>query len=397
MIEFVENEATGAQIRIVGVGGAGGNATNTMITAGLAGVEFIVANTDAQALRATLALTKVQLGENLTKGLGAGANPEVGKRATLESEEEIRERLAGADMVFITAGMGGGTGTGGAPIIARLAKEAGALTVGVVTKPFLFEGKKRMRQAEEGIRELKAALDTLIVIPNQRLLAVASRSTPLLEAFHRADDVLLQAVRGISDLITVPGLINLDFADVRTIMAEMGMAIMGAASANGENRALEAAQKASSSPLLDDISIHGARGILINVTGGPDMTLHEVNEAVTFIQEEADDEADVIWGAVIDDKLNGDIRITVIATGFGNQEAEQREARPVVASKQRPFSEPRKVVHMGTIVDDSLDIPTWQRKQQEGDSSAESAFDSSPQENGDDKYDVPAFLRKQAG
>jgi cell division protein FtsZ len=254
-----------------------------------------------------------------------------------------------------------------------------------------------MRQAEEGIRDLKNAVDTLIVIPNQRLLAVASRSTPLLEAFHRADDVLLQAVRGISDLITVPGLINLDFADVRTIMADMGMAIMGAAAASGENRALEAAQKASSSPLLDDISIHGARGILINVTGGPDMTLHEVNEAVTFIEEEADDEANVIWGAVIDDQLNGDIRITVIATGFGNKEAGHREVRPGLAVRQRPSLGPRKVVHMGTIVDDTLDIPTWQRKLQEGRPSAEPAARLLPQENGEDHYDIPAFLRKQAG
>jgi cell division protein FtsZ len=254
-----------------------------------------------------------------------------------------------------------------------------------------------MRQAEEGIRELKTAVDTLIVIPNQRLLAVANRSTPLLEAFHRADDVLLQAVRGISDLITVPGLINLDFADVRTIMAEMGMAIMGAASASGENRALEAAQKASSSPLLDDISIHGARGILINVTGGPDMTLHEVNEAVTFIEEEADDEANVIWGAVIDDRSNGDIHITVIATGFDEKEAKQREAKSGIAFKPRPFLGPRKVVHMGTIVDNALDIPTWQRKLQEEQAPAEPAFSFSAQENGEDKYDIPAFLRKQAG
>jgi cell division protein FtsZ len=397
MIEFAENDGREARIRIMGVGGAGGNAINTMINAGLAGVEFNVANTDAQALRTSLAPTKLQLGTDLTKGLGAGANPEVGKQATLESEEEIKERLTNADMVFITAGMGGGTGTGGAPVIARLAKEAGALTVGVVSKPFLFEGKKRMRQAEEGIRELRTSVDTLIVIPNQRLLAVASRSTPLLEAFHRADDVLLQAVRGISDLITVPGLINLDFADVRTIMAEMGMALMGTASASGENRALEAAQKASSSPLLDDISIQGARGILINVTGGSDMTLYEVNEAVTFIEEEADDEANVIWGAVIDDKLDGDIHITVIATGFGDKEAGQPGVRPGIAFKQRPPLGSRKVVHMGTIVDNTLDIPTWQRKRQEEQPSTEPALNLAPQENGEDQYDVPAFLRKRAG
>ncbi len=392
MIEFVENVKNGAEIRVVGVGGAGGNAVNTMIEAGLSGVDFIAANTDAQALRVNRALSKVQLGVSLTKGLGAGANPEIGKRATLESEEEIRERLQGADMVFITAGMGGGTGTGGAPIVARIAKELGALTVGVVSKPFLFEGRKRMRQAEEGIRELQSAVDTLIVIPNQRLLAIASRSTPLLEAFRRADDVLLQAIRGISDLITVPGLINLDFADVRTIMADMGLAIMGAASASGENRALEAAQKASSSPLLDDISIHGAKGILVNVTGGPDMTLHEVNEAVTFIEEESDPEANVIWGAVIDENLNGEIQITVIATGFGSKEAEQPQSRWSSPFKSRPFSGPRKVVHMGTVVDDALEIPTWQRRQEEGAGEPKGGIGEE-----EDHYDVPAFLRKKVG
>ena len=318
MIEFVENEGDGAQIRIVGIGGAGGNAVNTMISAGLAGVDFIVANTDAQALRMNLAPVKLQLGGDLTKGLGAGANPEIGRRSTIETEDEMREHLLGADMVFITAGMGGGTGTGGAPVVARIAKESGALTVGVVTKPFLFEGKKRMRQAEEGIRELKENVDTLISIPNQRLLAVASRSQPLLEAFHKADEVLLQAVRGISDLITVGGLINLDFADVRTIMAEMGMAIMGASVANGENRAEEASRRAIASPLLEDISIRGAKGVLINVTGGPSLTLHEVNEAATLIQEEADEEANIIFGAVIDEGMGEDLSITVIATGFGD-------------------------------------------------------------------------------
>src|SRR5215470_10107345 len=254
MIEFVEQSGNKAQIRIVGVGGAGGNAVNTMIASGLAGVDFITANTDAQALRVNLAPTKVQLGGDLTKGLGAGANPEIGRRATIETESEIRELLEGADMVFVTGGMGGGTGTGGAPVVARIAKEVGALTVAVVTKPFQFEGKKRMRQADDGMRDLKDAVDTLIAIPNQRLLAVAGRNTSLLDTFKRADDVLLQAVRGISDLITVHGLINLDFADVRTIMGEMGMAMMSAGSATGENRAVEAAQKAISSPLLEDMS-----------------------------------------------------------------------------------------------------------------------------------------------
>jgi cell division protein FtsZ len=293
--------------------------------------------------------------------------------------------------------MGGGTGTGGAPVVARIAKEVGALTVGVVTKPFLFEGKKRMRCADEGMRELKAHVDTLISIPNQRLLAVASRSQPLLEAFKKADEVLLQAVRGISDLITVHGLINLDFADVRTIMSEMGMAIMGAATASGENRAEEAARRAIASPLLEDISIRGAKGVLINITGGSSLTLHEVNEAATLIQEEADDEANIIFGAVIDDALQDEISITVIATGFGEVEvAQPREpAKPVVnlAAQARAAAGLRKVVKIGTVVDtDVLDVPTWQRKPR-----AEHGGTEEPtlaMAANDDKYDIPAFLRK---
>ena len=399
MLEFVENDRDGAQIRIVGIGGAGGNAINTMISAGLVGVDFIVANTDAQALQMNLAPTKIQLGTDLTKGLGAGANPEIGRRSTIESEEEIGGHLQGADMVFITAGMGGGTGTGGAPIAARIAKETGALTVGVVTKPFLFEGRRRMRQAEEGIRELKDNVDTLISIPNQRLLAVASRSQPLLEAFHKADEVLLQAVRGISDLITVGGLINLDFADVRTIMAEMGMAIMGAATANGEGRAEEATRRAIASPLLEDISISGARGILINVTGGPSMTLHEVNEAATLIQDEADEEANIIFGAVIDESMGEDLSITVIATGFDEAEAAVQPTRsPTLNSVKgglRTPAGPRKVVHLGTLVDDDLDTPTWQRKRQT-DKTAEETAETPPAAEASDSYDIPAFLRKQA-
>ena len=399
MIEFVENDRDGAQIRIVGIGGAGGNAINTMIGAGLVGVDFIVANTDVQALQMNLAPTKLQLGIDLTKGLGAGANPEIGRRSTIESEEELGRHLQGADMIFITAGMGGGTGTGGAPVAARIAKETGALTVGVVTKPFLFEGRRRMRQAEEGIRELKDNVDTLISIPNQRLLAVASRSQPLVEAFHKADEVLLQAVRGISDLITVGGLINLDFADVRTIMAEMGMAIMGAATANGEGRAEEAARRAIASPLLEDISISGARGILINVTGGPSMTLHEVNEAATLIQDEADEEANVIFGTVINESMGEDLSITVIATGFGQTESAVQDSRPPALSSVkgglRTPAGPRKVVHLGTLVDDELDTPTWQRKQQTGKTDAETV-DTPPAAEAGDSYDIPAFLRKQA-
>jgi len=394
MIEFVENGGSGAQIRIFGVGGGGGNAINTMISSGLSGVSFIAANTDAQALRVNLAPIKVQLGAN---GLGAGANPEVGRRSTLESEEEIRQHLAGADMVFVTAGMGGGTGTGGAPIVARIAKEAGALTVGVVTKPFLFEGKKRMRCADDGMRELKAHVDTLICIPNQRLLAIASRSQPLIEAFKKADEVLLQAVRGISDLITVHGLINLDFADVRTIMSEMGMAIMGAATANGENRAEEAARRAVASPLLEDISIRGAKGLLINVTGGPTLTLHEVNEAATLIQEEADEDANIIFGAVINEDLGDEICITVIATGFGESEAilPRESPKPAVAASSpgRIATGGRNVVRIRTVVDtDMLDVPTWKRKPRAEGAAAEEPV--TPEAAHDDKYDIPAFLRK---
>ncbi len=399
MFEIVEQQNLKARIKVIGIGGGGGNAVNTMIGSKFTGVDFIVANTDAQSLEASRALVKIQLGETVTKGLGAGANPEIGRRAAQENEEIIKEFLAGSDMIFITAGMGGGTGTGGAPVVARLAREAGALTVGVVTKPFLFEGKKRMRQAEEGIEQLKRNVDTLIVIPNQRLLSIAAKTTTMLEAFHRADDVLLQAVRGISDLIITPGLINLDFADIRTVMAEMGLALMGAASAAGENRAIEAAQKAISSPLLEDISIQGARGVLINITGGPDLCLHEVNEAASMIQEEAHEEANIIFGSVIDDTMTDEIRITVIATGFGDDREERQQ--PVPANVSSITSAPlknKKVVHLGTIVDD-LDTPTWQRKKQGSEETETLTLNKSTFEFSRDKeeeqYDVPTFLRKQ--
>ena len=416
MIELVgKTEVLGARIKVVGVGGGGGNAVNTMIATGLPGVEFLTANTDMQALGASLAPTKVQLGAQLTKGLGAGANPEIGRQAALEDSEVLRDHLAGADMVFITAGMGGGTGTGGAPVVARIAKEIGALTVAVVTKPFQFEGKKRMRQADDGMRDLKEAVDTLIAIPNQRLLAVAGRNTSLLETFKRADDVLLHAVRGISDLITVHGLINLDFADVRTIMAEMGMAMMGAGSASGENRAVEAAHKAIASPLLEDISIHGAKGVLINITGSHNLSLHEVNEAATLIQEEAHEDANIIFGAVIDEQMGDEIRITVIATGFG---VEQRDAKkPGFSLKPRePMVPPfrptpsrtiprdrdttRPVVRMGTIIDD-LESPTWQRpglaaEPENGNGTREHVEDFTMVDESEDQFDIPAFLRKNA-
>ncbi len=320
LLEF--DEVQQARIVVIGVGGGGGNAVNTMITAHLDGVEFVCANTDCQALDANLAPMKIQLGTGTTRGLGAGANPAVGKSSAEESMDRIREVIAGADMVFVTAGMGGGTGTGGAPVIARLAKESGALTVGVVTKPFLFEGKKRRRQAEDGIAELEAAVDTLITIPNQRLLSVAGQSTTMLDAFRRADEVLLNAVQGISDLITVPGLINVDFADVRTIMSSMGRALMGTGRGSGDRRAMDAAQQAISSPLLEDVSIEGATGILINITGGPDLTLYEVNEASSLIQEAAHEEANIIFGSVIDSNIKDEVRITVIATGFDRAPAE---------------------------------------------------------------------------
>jgi cell division protein FtsZ len=402
MIEIVEQSGLTARIKVIGIGGGGGNAVNTMIGAKLGGVDFMVANTDAQSLEASQAPVRIQLGGMVTKGLGAGANPEIGRRAALEDQEMIREYLDGSDMIFITAGMGGGTGTGGAPVLARVAREVGALTVGVVTKPFIFEGKKRMRQAEEGIEELKASVDTLIVIPNQRLLSIAAKTTTMLEAFHKADDVLLQAVRGISDLIITPGLINLDFADVRTVMAEMGLALMGAASASGENRAIEAAQKAISSPLLEDISIQGARGVLINITGGPDLCLHEVNEAASMIQEEAHDDANIIFGAVIDESLTDEIRITVIATGFGEAKEEKKPApAPVqnVANIASAVKKDRKVVHLGTIVDD-LDTPTWQRKKSGSDevetvTLGKSNFEFNANQEEDDKYDIPTFLRRQ--
>jgi cell division protein FtsZ len=396
MIELEESCELGARIKVVGVGGGGGNAVNTMINAGLPGVEFIAANTDAQALRANLAPIKVQLGEKITKGLGAGANPGIGKRAAEEDMERIREHITGADMVFITAGMGGGTGTGGAPVVARLAKELGALTVGVVTKPFLFEGKKRMKQAEEGMRELKDSVDTLIAIPNQRLLSIAGRNMPILETFKKADDVLLQAVRGISDLITVHGLINLDFADVRTIMSEMGMAMMGAAISSGENRAIEAAQHAISSPLLEDVSISGARGVLINITGGPTLSLHEVNEAATLIQEEADDDANIIFGAVIDEQLGDEMRITVIATGFGSMDREREPVRVIereiverqdnrrqAVVRELPKEGARRTVRLGRI-EDNGDNPRFVPES------------GGEQASADSQYDIPTFLRKQA-
>jgi cell division protein FtsZ len=320
MFEIEDSVNSGANIKVVGIGGGGSNAVTTMMHGGMTGVEFIVANTDRQALEAAPAATKVQLGRELTKGLGAGANPEIGKRAAIESYNEIAQALEGSDMVFVTAGMGGGTGTGGAPIVAKIARELGALTVGVVTRPFLFEGNRRKKHADQGLAELKENVDTLIVIPNQKLLAIAGERTPLLETFKKADEVLLQAVQGIANLINIRGLINLDFADIKTVMANKGMALMGTGMASGENRTLEAATAAISSPLLENVSINGAMGIIINVTGGPDLTMFEVNEASTLIREAAHEDAEIIFGAVIDESMKDQVKVTVIATGFGTMD-----------------------------------------------------------------------------
>src|SRR3989442_132140 len=392
MIEFVDASGA-ARIKVVGVGGGGGNAVNTMIAAGLPGVDFIAANTDAQALKANLAPIKMQLGEKLTRGLGAGGISKVERGAPGEDVERLGEYLVEAERIFITAGMGGGTGTGAAHIIGKVSKELGSLTVGVVTKPFTFEGKRRMKQAEDGMKALKASVDTLIAIPTQRLLSVAGRNSSILETFKKADDVLLQAVRGISDLITVHGLINLDFADVRTIMSEMGMAMMGAAIAQGENRAADAAQKAISSPLLEDVSIQGARGVLINITGGPDLTLHEVNEAATLIQEEADDDANIIFGAVIDESMGDEMRITVIATGFGER-IERAVGRQ--GSERGGQTGGRPVRRHGLVSDDELDVPTWQRRRQDAPASESRrvAAPSPPAPHEGDEVEVPTFLRR---
>ena len=326
----------GAKIKVVGVGGGGGNALNTMIMAGLTGVDFIAANTDCQALQHNRASGKIQLGAQVTKGLGAGANPEIGRQAALEDRDRILAALEGADMVFVTAGMGGGTGTGGAPIIADLARSVGALTVGVVTKPFVFEGKRRLKQAEHGISELKGTVDTLITIPNQRLLAVTDQNTTLLDTFKKADEVLLNAVQGISDLITIPGLINVDFADVRTIMSNMGVALMGTGSATGPERALIAAKMAIESPLLEDVQIDGATGILINITGGPNMTLVEVNQACSLIQEAAHEDANIIFGSVISDEMGDKLKITVIATGFNHRDTRRIERTEATRALRTP-------------------------------------------------------------
>lgn len=340
MFELEENVNIGANIKVVGVGGGGSNAVATMIEGQMSGVEFVIANTDIQALNSSKAQHKIQLGADLTKGLGAGANPDVGRRSAIESYNNIVEQLKGSDMVFVTAGMGGGTGTGGAPIVAKIARELGALTIGVVTKPFVFEGKKRSKHAEGGLNELRDNVDALIVIPNQKLLTIAAEKTPLLETFKKADEVLLQAVKGISDLINIRGLINLDFADIRTVMANKGLALMGTGQASGDNRAVIAATQAISSPLLENVKIEGATGIIINVTGGPDLSLYEVNEASTLITEAASEDAEVIFGAVIDPNMGDQVCVTVIATGFAREDKKDAAALPSFQNMQSFLSSP---------------------------------------------------------
>lgn len=330
MLELEPEHRMQAQIKVIGVGGGGGNALNTMIRSNMKGVEFLAANTDAQALEHNEASCRLQLGTEITRGLGCGANPERGREAAQEDRERLREALSGSDMVFVAAGLGGGTGTGAAPVIAEVAREVGALTVAVVTKPFPFEGRVRMKHAEKGLDQLHDVVDTLITIPNQRLLALAGKDTAIMDAFKLADEVLLNAVKGISDLITVHGLINLDFADVRTIMNEMGMALMGAGIGSGEERAKDAALAAISSPLLEDLSIDGARGVLINISGGPDISLHDVNEASTIIQEAAHQDANIIFGAVVDDSVpEGELRVTVIATGLDDGRTPRRGGKDI--------------------------------------------------------------------
>ena len=422
MIEFPDMERPDAVLKVFGVGGGGGNALNTMIAGGLNGVDFVVANTDLQALRANPAPHKVQLGSALTKGLGAGANPEVGRSAALEDRDRIGEVVGGADMVFITCGMGGGTGTGAAPVIAEVAKAAGALTVGVVTKPFSFEGKRRSRQADEGIRELADVVDTLITIPNNRLLEVAGENTAMKDAFKLADDVLMNAVKGISDVINVHGFINVDFADVQTIMSNQGMALMGSGTGVGENRAVEAAHAAIHSPLLDNIDISGAMGILINITGGSNLTLHEVNAASTAVAEAAHEDANIIFGSVVDESFTDEVKITVIATGFEGPKATTRRlpSQPTVRAtsgvrqhapshhashhtshhgSDRPYVAPTVPPRAAP----DRDIPThirnrWQEQGSEGPrpySPGLSELPPAPDYDGQ-VLDIPTFLRRQA-
>lgn len=438
MFELAENMVPNAKIKVLGIGGGGGNAINTMMEMKIEGVDFIAANTDMQALKVNSAPAKIQLGRELTKGLGAGANPEIGKNAALEDQKAVAETIQGADMVFITAGMGGGTGTGGAPVIARLAKEMGSLVVGVVTRPFIFEGRQRSTQADKGIQELREAVDTLITIPNEKLLSLVGHDVTVVDAFSQADQILHQAVKGISDLITVHGLINLDFADVRTVMNEMGMALMGTGEAEGEGRAIDAATRAISSPLLEDMSIKGATGILINITGGNDMTLYEISEASKIVQGEAHEDANILFGAVIDEKAQDKMTVTVIATGFNKPL--QKVVRPAAAHGIKPgvvnaphaqpirtqtFAQPAATAEFvnqtgfanqaGFAAKGQASYPAGATRSAPGEASfmvstetapiAKKQLVAEPKEAGldgvlmeyrEDEYDIPTFLRKQA-
>ncbi|MBS0149978.1 MAG: cell division protein FtsZ [Nitrospira sp.] len=396
MFSFQEDMLSPVRIKVIGIGGAGCNAINTMITSGLARVDFIASNTDLQALDRSLAPYKIQLGPERTRGLGAGAKPEIGRDAALESKEHIRECLEGADMVFVTAGMGGGTGTGAAPIVASIAREMGILTVGVVTKPFQYEGQRRNKHAEEGIRDMRRHVDTLLVIPNQRLLGIVDKSTPLLEAFKVADDVLRQAIQGIADVITTTGHVNVDFADVRTVMSHTGRAVMGMGVSRGPNRAIEAAQKAMCSPLLEEGSVEGARGVLLNITGGGSLSLHEVEEAASIIQQTADSEANIIVGQVINPEMGEDLIITVIATGFEREE--DQPAAPIAGDRgaNRP-AKPIQPLLAGMVASlavdrpvKDLDRPTFLRRMTEMRDPTDRAAMTA-----EDEWDVPTFLRKQ--
>jgi cell division protein FtsZ len=404
MLDFEMDSNRNAVIKVIGVGGGGGNAVNNMIRAGLSGVEFIAANTDAQSLQHNMAEIKLQLGGQQTKGLGAGADPEVGRIAANEDYDSIRDSLQGADMIFITAGLGGGTGTGAAPIIAHIARqEIGALTVAVVTKPFVFEGKRRQRQAEEGIDMLRREVDTLIIIPNQRLLSL-KKDISFLDAFRKADDVLMQGVRGISDLVTVNGLINLDFADVKTIMQEKGVALMGTGSAVGEGRVEEATRMAINSPMLEDVSMSGARGVLINITGSSNMSLGEINDAVSIIQNEAHDEANIIFGAVIDEEMGDAVNVTVIATGFGKASISTQPARmdPISPSRPAPTMReecvPERPITRTVTPPDPQDmrLPGFFRRTQRERNSRHLAVVEDFDLEREEDLDIPTFLRKQA-
>jgi cell division protein FtsZ len=391
-LTLAEQTHRGARIKVIGVGGGGGNAVNRMVQAGLEGVEFIVANTDLQALQTNHAQVKIQIGAKLTKGLGAGADPDIGREAALEDTDKIIEALDGADMVFVTTGLGGGTGTGAAPVIASLATELGALTIAVVTKPFTFEGRRRGGQADRGLGELRDAVDTVITIPNERLLATIDRRTPLPQAFAAADDVLRQAIQGISDLILVPGLINLDFADVKTIMSGMGMAIMGTGTADGEDRAVKAASMAISSPLLEDASVNGARGVIINVTGGEDFSLIEVSEASTIIQQAAHEDANIIFGAVVDPRMGGRVKITVIATGF------DRPAPAPLASSRTPVDLHNYVAQKQEVALERVAAARVTIGRRPGIELPSLPVTAADPAAGDDlsPLDVPAFLRRQS-